>query len=146
MKEGGEFHLEIADLQDRPVPGKEWFLRLLEAAAGEEGKVPRISLALVDDGKIAELHEAYLGDGSATDVMSFPLDEEEGEVILSVETAEREAERLGVKMEEELALYFVHGLLHLLGYDDRDEQDRRKMIAAEKRVLARVGIEPASRG
>ncbi len=143
MSEG--LSLEIADLQERPVPAKAWFLALLQAVREEEGKAPRLSLALVDDARIGELHERYLGEGGATDVMAFPLEEDEGEVVLSVETAERESKRLGTTVEGELALYFVHGVLHLLGYDDRDETGRMEMIAAEKRVLARAGIHPPER-
>ncbi len=141
----GEADLEIADLQERPVPEKSWFLALLRAVREEEGKAPRLSLALVDDKIISELHARFLGRKGATDVMSFALEEDEGEVIVSVETAERESKRLGSAMEDELALYFVHGVLHLLGYDDGNEEDRKEMIAAEKRVLARLGIRPASR-
>jgi len=141
----GEADLEIADLQERPTPGKSWFLALLRAVREEEGRAPRLSLALVDDKTISDVHARFLGREGATDVMSFGLEEDEGEVILSVETAERESKRFGTAMEDELALYFVHGVLHLLGYDDQDEESRQEMIAAEKRVLARVGIHPASR-
>lgn len=140
-----DLFLEIADLQNSPVPGKEWFSALLRALLEEEGKAPRLSLALMDDAGISELHLRFMGEGGATDVMAFPMDENEGEVVLSVETARREAARLGSTMEEELALYFVHGVLHLLGYDDREEEERKKMIAAEKRVLSRVGIRPVRR-
>ena len=141
----GEADLEIADLQERPTPGKSWFLALLRAVREEEGRAPRLSLALVDDKTISDVHARFLGREGATDVMSFGLEEDEGEVILSVETAERESKRFGTAMEDELALYFVHGVLHLLGYDDGDEESRKEMIAAEKRVLARAGIHPASR-
>ena len=65
--------------------------------------------------------------------------------MVSVETAAREASRLGCSLEEELALYVVHGVLHLMGHDDLVEEERSRMIAVEKEVLRRFGMTPKER-
>lgn len=93
-------------------------------------------MALVDDATIAELHERFLGKPGPTDVLSFP----HGEVVVSADTARREAERRGIKPLHELLLYVVHGALHLDGHDDRQPKDRAKMRAAERRVLTTLGL------
>jgi probable rRNA maturation factor len=68
-----------------------------------------------------------------------------GEVVLSVDTARREAARRGHSPYDELLLYAVHGVLHLLGHDDHDPLRRRRMRAAERRALAALGVGPVFR-
>lgn len=106
-----------------------------------------ISIAVIDDAKMHELNLRYLNHDYATDVLSFRLDEEgeerlEGEIIVSIDTAEREAAEYGWTRENELLLYVIHGALHLVGYDDEDLKDRKAMRAAEARHLARFGLTP----
>lgn len=93
-------------------------------------------VALVDDRTIAELHERFLGEPGPTDVLSFP----HGEIVVSGDTALREARARGIPPVHELALYVVHGALHLAGYDDRTPRGRGRMRAAERRVLAALGL------
>ena len=116
-------------------------------------KPPRqLSLVVVNDREIRRLHREFLGVDRATDVISFPLDDGPsgpgkefalplGEVVASAETALREARRRGHPPTFELTLYFVHGVLHLLGHDDHSDAERRAMRAAERRCLAAAGIE-----
>lgn len=104
-----------------------------------------ISIAVVDDVKMHELNLKYLQHDYATDVLSFRLDEEdggplEGEIIVSIDTAEREAEEYGWKREDELLLYVIHGVLHLVGYDDQEVADRKQMRDAEAHHLAQYGL------
>lgn len=136
----------------------------------------RISVALVDDTRIAELNTAHLNHPGPTDVLAFDLsdarecppardgdraataprprrcapaaDKEmvDGEIIVSVDTAQREAAQRGHSIEAELALYVVHGTLHLLGYNDDREQDAALMHEMEDEILSSVGIGPAYRG
>ncbi len=110
-----------------------------------------LSVTLVDDAAIAELHQQYLGVEGPTDVISFPLDDEDeagdplgggegpepllGEVVVSVDTAAREAAERGLPFERELLLYVIHGALHLLGYDDRQEPERARMHARQEALL-----------
>lgn len=117
-----------------------------------------IGLTLVDDAAMAELNEQYRAVAGPTDVLSFPIWTDEqlvdvrsspekyperplllGDVVVSVETARRQAEEYGHDLGRELAFLFVHGVLHLLGYEHDDEPSRLKMRAKEEAVLAATG-------
>lgn len=101
-----------------------------------------VSIHFVDTKTISELHEQYFDDPSPTDCISFPIDDPDaegyrvlGDVFVCPETAIEYAEKHGCDPYEETALYIVHGLLHLMGYDDVEEEDRKEMRAAEERHL-----------
>jgi len=125
---------------------------VLEDALNQEGpdRAAAVDLLVTDDRGIARFNRRHTGRRGATDVLAFPDGEPEaesgllhlGDVIISLQTARREAARRGCPMREELALYAVHGLLHLLGYDDHIDSRRAAMRAAEHRALARHGIRP----
>jgi len=104
-----------------------------------------VDVVLVDDPTLAELHARFLGDPSPTDVMSFDLGEEgggpAGELYVSVDRARAVASARGVRVARELALYLVHGTLHLCGHDDHADAEREVMRAAERVVLAGLGYE-----
>lgn len=115
-------------------------LRALGAADHE------VSLTLVGDRRIRALNARYRGIRRRTDVLAFPLDGPApvlGEVVVSVETARRQARRLGHSLAQELDLLVVHGLLHLVGYDDRDPGEARLMHAREIEILSRLYARPA---
>ncbi|MBI1381441.1 MAG: rRNA maturation RNase YbeY [Planctomycetaceae bacterium] len=128
-------------------------IRNIVAAALDEGGRAgvELSVVLVDDATLAELHGQQLGDPTPTDVMSFDLEGDEGteaqsvgpvgEVYVSVDRAQAVASERGVRFARELALYLVHGTLHLCGHDDHEPDDRARMRAAETRVLTRLGFE-----
>jgi probable rRNA maturation factor len=98
-----------------------------------------LSIALVDDPTIHELNRAYRHKDKATDVLAFPLQELTpgaspapgllGDVILSVETARRQATRHHRPLLAELTMLLGHGLLHLLGYDHQTDAEERDMTA-----------------
>ena len=121
-------------------------LRRLAAYAAARARRPvHLSFAVTDDPGIRAVNRDSLGHDYATDVLSFPMSEEpalEGEVLLSVETARREADRRGHPAYHELVLYAVHGVMHLLGYDDHGSAERRRMRRAERAALAALGIPP----
>ncbi len=96
----------------------------------------KVVVALVDDKTMAELHERFLGVPGPTDVLSFP----HGEIIVSADTAKREAIERGIDPLGELVLYVVHGALHLAGHDDKKPKPRLKMRAAERKVLTELGF------
>lgn len=103
----------------------------LELSEGKE-----ISLTFMDNQEIKDLNAKYREKNEPTDVLAFPLDEKIlGEVIVSVEQAQKQAEDYGHSFLRELAFLVVHGALHLLGYDHKDEADRADMKAKENRYL-----------
>ncbi len=123
------------------------------AAALEVDPDAEVSLVLADDAYIQELNCQYRGKDMPTDVLSFALNEGEepeiidgpeenllGDIIISLETAERQAVDYGHSIERELAFLTIHGLLHLLGYDHEQEEQRRVMRAEEERVLSIIGL------
>jgi len=95
-----------------------------------------VSVLLTDDRDIAELNLIYRGVDRPTDVLAFPQDETLlGDVVISVETAKRQAEERGKPLDDELDLLVAHGLLHLLGYDDDTPEGLERMNARAAQVL-----------
>ena len=105
------------------------------------------SIAIVDDSTIQQVNAQRLGHDWPTDVISFELDVSdtsvEGEVIASVETAARICAAAGWSVADELLLYVVHGLLHVAGLNDGDEEQRQEMRLAEQACLLGLGVEQA---
>src|SRR5262245_6007444 len=98
--------------------------------AGEDIKDYEISLAFVDNNTIHRLNKRYLNHDEPTDVLSFPLSAPDakklsGELVIGAEVAQREAAERGHDVQAELALYVIHGLLHLCGYDDKTDDDAK---------------------
>lgn len=110
--------------------------------------VCELSLALVGDARMSSLHKRFMNIDTPTDVLTFPLEfdargrETAGEVIICVPEAARQARVRGTKIESELLLYAVHGLLHLSGFDDRTEAGFRQMHRKEDDILIRLGLGP----
>lgn len=104
----------------------------------ERDEMP-VSLLLTDDAEIAALHDRHLGDATPTDVISFAIDGE-AEIVVSCETAKREARARGHSLRAEIALYIVHGILHTTGFDDVRARDRVRMRAAEREVMRRLRL------
>ncbi len=106
-------------------------------------------MLLVDDADMAELNRAYRGVRGPTDVLAFPMAEGRfgalaaellGDVVISVETAARQAGPAGLRGE--LSLLLTHGVLHLLGYDHGTPGERRAMWRKQAEVLAALGLPP----
>ena len=117
---------------------------LLQLAAPHEWDGAEISLALVDGTQMTRLNQRYTDHDEDTDVLAFPLEDRAdrliGEIVVSTSRAVAEARARGVAAEDELALYVLHGALHLMGFDDHTAADRRRMYAREKELLQRAGI------
>jgi rRNA maturation RNase YbeY len=107
-----------------------------------------MSLALVGDRRMSQLHRQFMGIDGPTDVLTFPIDEDargrvtSGEVIVCVPQAIRESKPRRIPVRVELLLYAVHGMLHLLGYDDRTARDFHIMHRTEDDILTRLGFGP----
>ena len=111
---------------------------------GENVQDAEISLAVVDNPTIHTLNKRYLNHDEPTDVLSFPLSEPNakklsGELVLGAEVAKAQAEERGHDVQAELALYIIHGLLHLCGYDDHSEKDAAEMRERERHYLKQTG-------
>src|SRR4051794_40216216 len=108
-----------------------------------------ISLAVVDDETIHELNRRHLQHDWPTDVLSFVLEDDgnhlEGEVVLSADTAAAAASEHGHSAAEEQLLYVIHGMLHLVGYDDKANDNAQEMRAAEARYLQQFGVQLSRR-
>ena len=100
-----------------------------------------ISLCFVDDEKIKQLNKQYLGKDKATNVLSFSLRETEygdvnpqilGDIVISVETAKRDALESGLTLAQEIDFLFIHGFLHLLGYNHQNTTKKETNIMRQK--------------
>ena len=111
----------------------------------EERESATISIALVDNATIHAVNRAYLNHDWPTDVISFALSDPgdpdlAGELVVSTEMAHSCALERNIEPLDELALYVVHGLLHLCGYDDKTVADARIMRHREHEVLSEAGV------
>jgi probable rRNA maturation factor len=112
---------------------------VVEAAARELGVGGEIAIVLTNDRAIRPLNARYRGKDKPTDVLSFPGDDGEGglgDVMISVETARRNAAALGRTLAQELDVLALHGFLHVLGYDH--ETDDGTMDRLERRLRRKL--------
>ena len=119
---------------------------VLAGLAEGEREGLEVAVIFVSDSALTELHGRFLGDDSPTDVITFDLGEEgeddpSAELYVSVDAAFRCAAEHGLAVDNELLLYVAHGTLHLCGFDDHDQEERKVMRLAEVRVLASLGVE-----
>lgn len=119
------------------------------------GKDAEVSVSFVSNNEIRNLNKIYRNKDSVTDVLSFPLTSEDGtvelnpetgavqlgDVVISLETAVKQAQNYGHSLEREVGFLTVHSMLHLLGYDHETSQlDQRIMREKEESVLEKLGI------
>ena len=112
-----------------------------------------VSLVLTDDNYIHELNRDYRGVDRPTDVLSFAQNEGEqveaaeeaeellGDVIISLETAQRQALEYGHGFDREVSFLTVHGVLHLIGYDHMEEDDRTVMRSKEEAAMEHLNLQ-----
>ena len=105
----------------------------------EKAECGEICIYFVSEKKISKLHEQFFQDPSATDCISFPLEKRplSGEVFVCPRTAISYAQERKLDPYQELSLYIIHGLLHLLGYDDIETFARRTMRKKEKSCMGK---------
>ena len=113
--------------------------------AGEGIADYEISLAFVDNETIHRLNKRYLDHDEPTDVLSFPLGEGSarklsGELVIGAEVARDQAADRGHDVQAELALYVIHGLLHLCGHDDTTAEAAGAMRERERHYLRQLGL------
>ncbi len=112
---------------------------------GEKVADYEISLAFVDNATIHRLNKQYLDHDEPTDVLSFPLSgpgakKLAGELVVGAEVALKEATERGHAVGDELALYVIHGLLHLCGHDDKRSGDADAMHERERHYLGKLKL------
>jgi probable rRNA maturation factor len=110
--------------------------QVLELAGASAGY--NLSIVLVTDMQIAELNARYHQVEGPTDILSFDYGNSEGELVISLDHVQAQAKRFRTTPGRELTLYLVHGILHLHGYDDRTLRSRRRMRAAERRLMGHL--------
>ena len=110
----------------------------------EEASLLHVSVVLSDHDTVRRLNQSYLDHDYNTDVLSFSLretedtDEVEGEVYVDLDTAAERHEEFDTTFEREAYRYVVHGVLHLLGYDDATDEGQKRMRAKEDQYLDAV--------
>jgi probable rRNA maturation factor len=127
---------------------------LLERAAEqtlthESFQPPSVDLTIVQtgDAEIQTLNRDYLGHDAPTDVLSFPSNETDpesgtrylGDVVISIPRAKEQARQVGHSLEAEVQLLVVHGVLHLLGHDHAEADEKALMWAAQREILGQLG-------
>jgi probable rRNA maturation factor len=150
---------------EEEIPG-EWIdmLRIILQRAGSSEGVTEgeVALTFVDNESIRELNRTYRGIDAATDVLSFAMQESSdeepgirydedfldeqpegellGDIVISVPRAREQSEEYGHSIQREIGFLFVHGFLHLLGYDHQNEEAERLMFAKQEQILSEVGL------
>ena len=129
------------------------------AKTGENERVFAVDFFFHDDQTVRELNQTHRAKDKPTDVLSFPLFEGEvfafptapdepialGDMVISVETAARQALELGHDLADEIAFLSIHGALHLLGYDHDNDRARRQMFALQDRIFEAFQTEVLAR-
>lgn len=124
-----------------PPPGDageiEALVRHALLAEGQTGEW-EVTVALMSDDDVRRLHRDFLGLDSVTDIVTFPLggDTRGGDIAISVDRASEQAPEFGMTAWGEVCFLAVHGVLHLTGWDDGDDESRRRMLARQSEILA----------
>jgi probable rRNA maturation factor len=107
-----------------------------------------LSIILTNDARLHELNLNYLGVDAPTDVLSFPASETDpetgaryiGDILISVPRAQEQANAAGHPLESEVQLLVVHGVLHLLGHDHAEAEEKSRMWKAQAEILTGLGL------
>lgn len=136
-----EIHI-FNDTERKPIPkvkmqrvienvlqGEKWRDKPIESAS--------VSVILVDDAKIHAMNQEFLQHDYPTDIITFPLEDDriDGELYISIDTAIRQAKEYGVSLTNELMRLAAHGTLHLVGYDDVSDTERKEMSRLEDKYI-----------
>jgi len=144
-KSNGKFgergKVTISNRQEVIPVDKRLLRRLVKYVADEEGcRILSIDVAIVSADEIERLNRKYLNREGITDVMSFDLsevgsDELDGQIVVCADAAVVQSKHYGLDVQDELMLYVIHGLLHLIGYDDASPDAAGKMQSRQEEIL-----------
>ncbi len=137
--------LHLYNRQRRHKANLPWLKKLLKAALplcqGEATspeapllQLDEIEFSIVGDDEITRVHAEFLDDATPTDVITF----HHGEIIVSADTALRQGQEHGQSLNHELALYLIHGMMHLGGWDDHEPEEAAEMARRQEAVLLRA--------
>ncbi len=116
--------------------------RAAKLAGKLEGREFRAGLLFTDDDHIRRLNAQFRGIDAATDVLSFPsgVDDYLGDIAISLERAQRQADEIGQSLEREVAFLTAHAMLHLFGYDHEAQDAEMAMREMQRRIMEKVGL------
>ena len=121
------------------LKGKNKIAKIIEKVIGSAGRIPGdLSFIFTTDESLLKINIEFLGHDYYTDVITFDYSENNfthGEVYISIETVKENAKRYKVTFNEELERVMIHGCLHLIGYDDKTEEQKKEMRNMEDRWL-----------
>tara|TARA_Y100000768_G_scaffold42610_1_gene27894 strand:+ start:195 stop:602 length:408 start_codon:yes stop_codon:yes gene_type:complete len=130
-----QFEVEIKYSLKEKRRIKEW----LNLVAFEEGsKIQNLNFLIVGDKRMIHFNKTYLNHDYSTDIITFDNSENKkisGDIVISIERVKENSKKYKVKLEDELRRVMVHGLLHLLGYDDKNEKEKKRMRKKENYYL-----------
>lgn len=136
-----EFENHEIDFQLQQQESVQHWLLLLVREAGQT--LAQLNYVFMSDEALLALNREYLDHDYYTDILTFPYhapgDPILSDIYISVDRVRDNAQELGISFEDELHRVMVHGLLHLLGYDDHSDADRAAMRRAEDQALAQRG-------
>jgi len=142
------FNVDVLENNRKLPASRDELIQLAEKTFCVTGKpAGNISLVVCDDPFIEHLNITYKKRKGPTDVLSFPVSEKEshpggtrelGDIIISLDTASHQASELGHSVKEEFMLLYVHGLLHILGYNHKNRREERVMFDLTNKILAGV--------
>jgi len=143
MMSAPSVHVEVIVIRKTPVPDvvtEDRITDLVNFCLVEEGASGpwQVAIAFVDEGEIGLLHDQFLGDPSPTDIITFPYEDPDfsgGDIAICVPVAAGNAREQGNSLSKELGFLVLHGLLHLLDYDDTVDDDRAAMLARQQVIL-----------
>lgn len=122
----------------------EFFMKIVEAVfdyLNNKENQYEISLLITNDETIHLLNKEYRQKDKPTDVLSFPMEDEVmlGDIVISLDTAKNQAQEREIGLDREIAFLFIHGLLHLLGYDhETSVEDEKEMFALQEEILKKL--------
>ena len=139
-------HITVTAHVYRLPLAKEKIIRLVKAVfQGEKIRRVEIDIAVVGDRRMTNLTEHYTHRRYQTDVLAFDLSDDDsdtltGQIVVNSQRARDQAKRLKTSASAELAMYIIHGVLHLCGYDDRTDRAARKMHHRTFEYLKQTGF------
>jgi probable rRNA maturation factor len=139
------------DVRASGVDGRALVATAKKLLAAVDERDSSLSLTIVDDAAIRELNRDHRGKDKPTDVLSFPMFEDGdalhdgvermlGDVVISVETARRQAAEYDASVQLELYRLLIHGVLHVMGHDHEEADERAEMEAEERRLADIIGM------